>query len=273
MIEIKNISELSVLNELKREYFSSTTAPIDGMWHFGFVPMSAHYGFYENEELVGFCCINSDGYLLQYFLSQAALTQTDVLFAQLIDRENEGAVIGEVKGAFVSTAETQFLSLSLDHAGSTNVNSLMYQVRKGTRSVPLPDIDLQLATSEHLSELVDFAVETLGAPKEWLSGYFGNLVARKELWAYWVQGEVVATGECRLNDEFQTNTADLGMIVAKNQRGKGVATRILQKLASYAQRKGLLAICSTESANIGAQKSISKAGFIAQNRIVQVNFK
>lgn len=271
MLEIKQISELNVLSNLKQQYFSNTTAPIDGMWHFGFVPMSDHYGFYENEDLVGYCCVNGDGYLLQFFLSPEALTYPEALFAQILD--NTESVTTAVNGAFVSTAETHFLSLSLDHASSTAVNALMYQAFESTNTASLADIDLQLATQEQLSDLVDFAVETLGAPKEWLTGYFGNLVARQELWAYWINGEVAATGECRLNDEFQTNTADLGMIVAKSQRGKGVATRILNTLSNHAQSKGLQAICSTESTNIGAQKAIAKAGLVSTNRIVQVTFK
>ena len=42
------IESLDELSKLKKEYFKKTTSPLDGMWHFGFVPMSKHFGFYVN---------------------------------------------------------------------------------------------------------------------------------------------------------------------------------------------------------------------------------
>ncbi|MEH6452280.1 MAG: hypothetical protein V7782_04480 [Psychromonas sp.] len=36
MLEIKKIESLQLLNDLKSQYFALATAPLDGMWHFGF---------------------------------------------------------------------------------------------------------------------------------------------------------------------------------------------------------------------------------------------
>ena len=60
MLNINKISQLNELNSLKEAYFRASTSPLDGMWHFGFVPMADHYGFYGNDDLVVFCCFNSD---------------------------------------------------------------------------------------------------------------------------------------------------------------------------------------------------------------------
>lgn len=73
-------------------------------------------------------------------------------------------------------------------------------------------------------------------------------------------------------DEYQTEYADLGMIVAQSQRGKGIATQVLSWLIHSANGRGLSPICSTESGNLGAQKAIKRAGLMAQNRIVQIEF-
>ncbi len=62
------------------------------------------------------------------------------------------------------------------------------------------------------------------------------------------------------------------MIVAQSQRGKGIATQVLQFLVASANERGLIPICSTESSNLGAQKAIKRAGLVAQNRIVQIEF-
>lgn len=270
MLEIKPIETLEVINELKKQYFEQSTAPLDGMWHFGFVPMSSHYGFYEDDTIVGFCCINGDGYMLQFYLSQAAHTQARELFTLIA--EQNSAVVASIKGAFVSTAEPHYLSLCLENSSSFKVNALMYQQVAPFTSESATGLDLTLASQEQLDEFVEFAVNNIGAPAQWLSAYFGNLIRREELWGYWKNGKLLATGECRLFDEHQTKYADLGMIVAESERGQGIATRVLNRLVSLANGRGLIPICSTESGNLGAQKAIHRAGLEPLNRIIQMEF-
>ena len=270
MLVIKVVESVGCLSSLKARYFEQSTAPLDGMWHFGFVPMSNHFGFYENESLVGYCCINSDGYMLQFYLSESAETQPKELFTLIADQNS--SVIGTVKGAFVSTAEPQFLSLCLDNSTTFKVNALMYQQVTPTSDKVTPTLSLEPATEGQLSSFVAFAAVNMGAPEQWLAGYFGNLINRKELWGYWKDGNLLVSGECRLFDEHQTGYADLGMIVAESERGKGLATRMLISLVKMANTGGLVPICSTESSNIGAQKAIYNAGLSPLNRLVQIDF-
>ncbi|OKY26049.1 GNAT family N-acetyltransferase [Thalassotalea sp. PP2-459] len=270
MLNIKKMSQITILNPLKGAYFKASTSPLDGMWHFGFVPMAEHFGFYENESLIGFCCLNDDKYLLQFYLSDKVQVLAKDLFTLIVN--GESAVIGEVNGAFVSTAEPQYLSLCLDSSSTSKVNALMYQHSgKNTREA-IDKKELVLAKSDELALLVDFANNAIGAPKEWLTGYFGNLIQRHELWYYSIDGKMIATGECRYFDEFQTQYADVGMIVSPDYRGQGIATQVLNQLVKISEEKGRKAICSTESGNIGAQKAIRKAGFVAPNRILQFDF-
>ncbi|MBL4838492.1 MAG: GNAT family N-acetyltransferase [Kordiimonadaceae bacterium] len=77
--------------------------------------------------------------------------------------------------------------------------------------------------------------------------------------------------ERRISDT-QKPYADVGMVVAKDWRRKGLATAILQQLALLCRGEGLRAICSTESGNIGAQKAIENAGFISTQRILDISF-
>ena len=270
-LAIKKIELLSELAELKRDYFESSTSALDGMWHFGFVPMSEHYGFYEESVLKGFCCVNSDGYMLQFHL--CANTQIDSRDLFTLISQGNSSVIGNLKGAFVSTAETDYLSLCLDNSRSFKVNALMYQDAKTCANESGDELTLTLADETQLSNFVSFAASNIGAPQAWLTGYYTNLIKRKELWGYWIDNQLLASGECRFFDDYQTQYADLGMIVAVSERGKGLASRVLKSLKSKAIKQGLAAICSTESDNIGAQKAIVRAGFIATNRIIQFEFE
>ncbi|AQS37120.1 acetyltransferase (GNAT) family protein [Shewanella psychrophila] len=270
MLEIKSVESLSEISELKQQYFSLSTAPLDGMWHFGFAPMSAHFAFYENHIPVGFCCINGEGYMLQFYLSPRAKCQVTELFTLIA--EQNCTVIGRVAGAFVSTAENDYLSLCLDNSSSFKVNALMYQQNKLQNIETREPLEMILAGQEQLNDFVSFAAKTIGAPELWLLEYFGNLIQRKELWGYWCDRKLLATGECRLFDDYQTNYADLGMIVAKSERGKGAGTRVLYHLINQALKQGLIPICSTESSNLAAQKIINRAGLSSANRIIQFEF-
>jgi predicted acetyltransferase len=268
MLEIKPIEKIEKLSELKKQYFAQSTDPLDGMWHFGFVPMSVHFGFYEEDTLVGYCCINGAGYMLQFYLADEAKTQEKELFTLIV--EQNSSVIGTVNGAFVSTAEPQYLSLCLDNSSAFKVNALMYKQVNPLITGNKTDLELKLAEQDKLTDFVKFAATNIGAPEQWLSGYFGNLINRKELFGYWKEGKLLASGECRLFDEHQKGFADLGMIVAQSERGQGIATQVLSRLVSLANERGLTPICSTESSNIGAQKAIVRAGLAPLNRIIQL---
>lgn len=270
MLEIKKIRSLNDISEHKKHYFMSSSAPLDGMWHFGFVPMSTHYGFYEDNALVGYCCINEEGYMLQFYLSSAAKTEAKELFT-LIAQKNSTA-IDSVNGAFVSTAEPEYLSLCLDNSSSFKVNALMYRHINPIKNKKETGLELTLATQNQLSDFVEFAVNNIGAPEQWVTGYFGSLISRQELFGYWQDGLILASGECRLFDEYQTDYADLGMIVAQSERGQGIATGVLHSLVKSAVERDLTPICSTETANIGAQRAIRNAGLAPLNRIIQVDF-
>lgn len=270
MIEIEKIDSLNTLNELKKAYFDQATAPLDGMWHFGFVPMAKHWGFYLKSKLVGFCCINEDNYMLQFYIAPKCQVYAQALFT-LIAQKNS-SITGEIKGAFVSTAEPYYMSLCLDNSATFTVNALMYQLAQKRVNNKSEYLTMELATQEQLSNFVQFAVENIGAPQAWVSGYYSHLIAREELYGYWHKGQLLASGECRLFEEYQTEYAELGMIVSQAERGQGIGESVLRYLINRASNKGLKSICSTESNNIGAQKAICRAGLVPDNRIVKFEF-
>lgn len=270
MVTIKSVESPSDLSELKKAYFEQATVPLDGMWHFGFAPMAKHFGFYLDKTLVGFCCINDEGYMLQFYLEPNSQAHAQALFTLIA--EQNSATIGEVKGAFASTAEPAYMSYCLDNSPTFKVNSKMYQQSPKQLTTPPEPVEMQLADTQQLETFVDFAHSSIGAPEQWLNGYYTKLIDRNELFGYWDDGQLLAAGECRLFDEHQTEYADLGVIVAQSARGQGIAGQVLTFLKKHATDQGLKSMCSTESDNIGAQKAISRAGFVTAHRIVQFEF-
>jgi RimJ/RimL family protein N-acetyltransferase len=269
MIEIKAITELDQLKLLKSEYLDQTTAPLDGMWLCGFVPLASHFGFYKNSTSIGYCCINDEGNLLQFYLRSNDSSEESLLLMNMLSGKYDH--LPKIEGAFVSTAEPDFLSYCFDNFSSFKVNAIMYQLNKGAKLSINKDINwtLRPVDPENLSEAVEFGVSSIGAPKDWLAQYWSNLIQRQELFGCWLDDELIGTGENRKFDDFQEGYTDIGVIVSQQQRGKGLATWILQQLVQMAIEKSLEPICSTERDNIGAQKAIIRAGFVARNRIVE----
>ena len=263
MIQIKKVESIEQLNKLKQQYIEQATAPLDGMWLLGFVPMASHFGFYENEKLVGFFCINDEGYLLQFYLCSE--NQDQAFFDSILT----SSPIEKINGAFASTAEPQYLSLCLDNFSNFKVHTLMYQLNKNSEIIHENNSILHVVKFEQLTEIVDFAKINVGASEEWLIGYYTNLINRQEVYGFWQNGQLLATGECRGFIEYQTDYAELGVIVDESMRGKGFATSTLKQLINISKTRRLKPILSTEKSNIAAQKAISRAGFFADNRIVQ----
>jgi GNAT superfamily N-acetyltransferase len=267
-MQVKKVESTDLLSELKKQYIQQTTAPLDGMWLCGFVPMASHFGIYEKNELVGFFCVNGEAYLLQFFVSQNHQSQSSQLFETVLHGDDSPS--GKIKGAFVSTAEPDYLSLCLDSFTKFEVHSLMYQLAGGLKGQPQTnELTLTTVSSSQLPELVDFAVAAIGASEEWLNGYYANLINREELFGVWGNGRLLATGESRGDDEYRTEYADLGVIVTESEQGRGMATQVLRQLIAMNEAKGLKSICSTEKTNIAAQKAIGRAGFFASHRILQ----
>jgi GNAT superfamily N-acetyltransferase len=265
MLEIKVIDKIEALSSLKKQFLVHTTAPLDGMWLCGFLPMANHFGFYYDEVLCGYCCINDDGFLLQfYILPEFKQTQSDVFSRVVLGGFD---IVGKLPGAFVSTAEPEYLSLCLDHFRQFKVNALMYHTENDLAQGK--DLSMLPAEPDQLMTFVEFAKSNIGAPEQWVTGYYDNLISRTELFGYWQDDCLIAVGECRVFDEVQLGYADLGMIVAGSERGKGIATQVLNFLINHAQQKGLKPICSTEKTNIAAQKAITNAGLYSSNRIIQ----
>ncbi|WP_262693134.1 GNAT family N-acetyltransferase [Kordiimonas aquimaris] len=252
------------LQSLKREYLQDITAPLDGMWE-TFADMADHYTVHIDEKTAGYFVVNSEKKLMQFHLPAAP--NAPEIFQRIITEF-------KITGAFASTVEPAYLSLCLDHQSRTTVNALMYYTDETSH---LPDAkfpegsEFRLVAKGELEIAVAFAVEAIGANEEWLTGYYSEHIAQEQLYGLWQGNEMVAAGELRKSTS-QKPIADVGMVVSPQQRGNGIATNILLQLRRLARENGLAPICSTERENIAAQKAITKAGFIAYHRVLDITF-
>lgn len=252
------------LADLKAKYRTTVPAPLDGMWE-AFTGMANHFSIREGSAQIGYCAVNSEQKMLQFFAG--GVPDAPDIFRQAIAYLN-------IKGAIASTAETDFLSHCMDYHTSVSEHAIMYHLTEGkarsNAKFPAGTAFRRLVAGD-LKIAVDFASATLGADAGWLESYFGDLISRGELYALVDDATIVATGECRPS-HTQFGFADVGMIVGTGHRGKGIATNMLRQLIEESTAQGLQPICSTEQSNIPAQKAITNAGFNAYHRILEIAF-
>lgn len=257
--------ECADLAKLKRKYLGQLAFPLDGMWK-SFVGMADHYSILAEGEDVGYCAINAERKLLQFYVPGDH--EAEQIFGQILAELN-------VTGAFLHSFEHQYLSLCMDHQESVTVNALQYHADKSaeTEAVAFPaGAEFRLIEPAELQAAVDFAVAALGADAGWLSGYYSDLISGGKLFGLWLDGALIATGECRPS-ETQEPFADVGMVVSNDHRRQGLATNILRQLVQQCRERGLSPICSTERDNIAAQKAIEKSGLVSRQRILEVTFE
>ena len=269
MIEIRSVTELEQLSALKAEYLAGTSTALDGMWLCGFLPLTAHFEIRVDSSSLGYFCVNDDGFLLQFYMRQNSETDGTTLLADILDGKYD--FLPAINGAFASTAEPDWLSLCFDNFESFDVNAVMYQLgaEPGADTLAENDWSLRPVEEHESSEAVEFILDTLPVPESWLAPYFSNLIRRRELFGCWHNGALIGTGENRIFDDVQYGYTELGMVVGKEQRRKGLATWIMSQLIHQAIESGLKPICSTEADNIGAHKAITRSGFVSRNRIIQ----
>ncbi len=250
--------------DLRRDYLASLTAPIDGMWE-AFAAMGRHWEIRCREARAGYICVNEQGQLLQFYVEGRFESFTPEFFAGVIARD-------EVDGAIVSTADPLFLGLCLDAHKQVRVHTFLYRDHHRGESgfKNAAEASLDVVQADELAEVAELQRDSLDQdPGDWLIGYLENLIARRELYALRVGGEIVGTGEARVSDS-QPPFVDLGVITMRRHRRQGVATDILWRLKQICKDRELVPICSTTSENLGAQRAIAQAGFISRHRILEV---
>lgn len=257
-------TELSALKNMKQAHMSHLSAPQDGMWE-SFVEMADHYAILCAGDVIGYCVINGEQQLLQFYVrpeqdARPAFRRTVTELA--------------VTGAYAATGAPSYLSVCMDMQKSVSVNTIQYCCEEDSLPAAASfaiDAHFRRLTAGELPVVAAFGARAIGADPGWLTAYFSHLIDRAELFGLWQNDRLIATGECRVS-ESQKPHADVGMMVSEDHRKQGLATHILRYLRRHCHHEGLRAICSTEVGNIAAQKAIERAGFVSDNRIFHITF-
>ena len=270
MITFERTASLAEIADWKRAYLQTLVAPLDGYWQTAIIDPAPHWKMMVNGRALGYFVADEQKRLLQFYAAEQAAD----LFAAVIES-------GWVDTAVAGTNDPAFLSLCLDRQKHDSVNTYLFHDvhRVEVDSSAYPQAEFRLSVVEDLEQLLAFygrndefadsdAIDSnFGGQQD----YIQSLIANQQSFGLYDDGTLLGIGECRISAS-QPPFADIGMIVDKTYRQRGVGTAILAHLKEQCYRQNLKPICSCAAENSASRKTIEKAGFVAVHRMLDVQF-
>lgn len=260
--QIVSADEVKYLNE---NYVKTLVAPMDGMWY-SIIANSRYERITRNGQQLGYFCFDSEKRLLRFDLSNEFKTEAESIFASVLEKFG-------LKSAVCSTAEPFYLSLCLDFQKQLTIHGYLFRDNRGMQSVESErnDLTFRLAERTEMDKLEYFYRDSIEGDGEWIRGFLEQRMCLGELFVLLRNQTLLGTGECIVS-RTQKPYADLGIVVSKECRRKGLGTYLLSRLKLYCYSSELQPICSCAKENIASRNAIQKAGFTSEHRILNIFF-
>lgn len=265
MITCVQLDHPDTIQQFRDDYLRTLVAPMDGMWESTVIAHATFWEIQDREQRVGYFCIGSNQKLLRFYLRENYLDRAQEIFYWIISTYN-------IQHAITSTIEPLYFSLCLDVQRNITIHSYLFRDNQfRDLSSGLTESLFRKAEKRELDDMVRFYQANTEGSGEWIEAFLNAHLNREELFVLYDQQTLVAAGEC-IPSPKQLPYADLGMVVARSYRGRGVGSFLLTQLKMHCYKEGWKPICSCEASNHASRKAIEKAGFISEQRIVQITF-
>ena len=258
----QKVVDASELNQLKKAWLDTLNAPQDGMWE-AFMNFAPHWLILIDKQIVGYACVDSNNYLLQFFVLPAWLIDGPDLLKKFILEQN-------INHGIIGTNNPVSLSIAMHLQRSVSIHTYLFADYIPSQSVS-KKAKLITASKQDLERLVDFCHMCTGGAKSWLKEYIGDLIEKQEYFMLEKGNEIV--GICEVRKSISNPAvADLGMIVSPKFRKQGWGTYFIGKAKEIAIQWDRKPICSCEKDNIGSLKAIQRNGFRSVHQMLLVSF-
>lgn len=260
MIKIKNVVSKEKREILRANYSNTLTAPIDGYWEKVVIANSTCYEISYNNKDVGYFSVNSHKTLVEFYIFKEYYMYSQEIFDYIIKSYM-------VEAAGVSTKQSEFLSLCLDFQKSVYVLSYLFNDAENKKY----ELDCYENLSFRLAKKSDIqAINNKCEPRS--EEYYEELIENDQLFVLYEGDILLGIGEFRISKTHHGQYGDIGMVVAEEHRRKGVGTYIIIQLKEHCYRNNLKPMASCDSKNFASMKTLIKAGFISEHRIIYVRF-
>lgn len=265
MITCIQLKDFNTIQQLRDDYLSTLTAPTDGMWEGAVIADSAFWIIQDEDQFAGYYCVGADNYLLCFYLLERYQHRAQDIFRWIIATNN-------IQYAIASTIEPLYHSLCLDLQINSTPHTYLFHDHKRIEPPSNPGISsFRKAEERELNEIMRFYQANIEGASEWIEEFLRKRLKRAELFVVYDQQTLIATGEC-IPSQKQPPYADLGMVVARSYRGRGVGSFTLMQLKKHCYAADWKPICSCSVDNYASKKAIEKAGFISEHQMVKITF-
>ncbi|MGH2507805.1 MAG: GNAT family N-acetyltransferase [Ktedonobacteraceae bacterium] len=265
MITCTPLTDSAAIQHRRDDYLHTLVAPMDGMWESAVIATAHFWEIRDGEQQAGHFCLAPNHDLLRFHVLEAYQKRAQDIFRWIISTYS-------IKHAITSTIEPLYFSLCLDIQSRITLHSYLF--RDHARFGPVTEsshTSIRKAVKSDFDELVDFYRANTEGAREWIPTFLHERLQREELFVLHKEQTLVATGEC-IPSQKQPPYADLGMVVARSYRRRGLGSFLLTQLKKHCYEAGWKPICSCEAANRASKQAIEKAGFISEQRMVKITF-
>ncbi len=223
-----------------------------------------YYKIMKNSIWVGYICVDSNKTLWEFYLVKSAMIHAQEIFKFLID-------MNYINSAECITYDHIFMSLCLDFKKKSSCSAYVFRdsIEVNYPLIKYDNISMRLATKEDYDSLLE-----INKIAEGWNDFFTDLeeqIRMKEVFVFRSGDELLGAGTCKKTWQSR-NYYDIGMVVASKYRNKGIGTYIILKLKEYCYSNNQIPVCGCWYPNYPSKKTLEKAGFIANHRVIRFEF-
>ena len=257
MFEVNLVVSIKDIYELRGKHMKSL--PYAQEYYIeDMVKSSSCYQIYLNSNLIGYFFVTSEKVLVEFYLEKKEMILSQYIFKFLIQKEY--FTFAEVK-----SFDYLFMALCLDFKKNSSCTGYLFRDFNEVHfSLSIYDnLLFQIAVQEDMAKITEISED-----------FFHQLernIYRQEVFTLYSNNILLGAGICQ-SIFGSLVCCDIGMIVSKDHRNKGVGTYIISKLKEHCISNGLIPICGCSYYNYSSKKTLEKAGFITNHRIVKFEF-
>jgi GNAT superfamily N-acetyltransferase len=263
MIELIPVESLNEIQQ-QREYYMKELPYSQELNTEENVRESQCYKIIMNSVWIGYFCVDSKKALWEFYLIKTEQVHSQEVFKFLID-------MNYIAAAECITYDHLLMSLCFDFHKKAACSAYVFRDDTDVEYslIAFESISMRLATTDDFNGLSE-----INSIAEGWDDFFYNLeeeIQKKEIFVFYSDKELLGAGTCKQTWQSK-NYYDIGMVVSKKHRNKGIGTYIIIKLKEFCYSNNQIPVCGCWYPNYPSKKTLEKAGFIAKHRVIRFEF-
>ncbi|HEY5562295.1 MAG TPA: GNAT family N-acetyltransferase [Clostridiaceae bacterium] len=260
MFKIINAAVIQDINSMRGKYLASLPYAQE---HFieDKIKKCLYYLILNDSNIIGYCCVNSEKVLFEFYLDKTALVCAQEVFKLFID--NKYFLAAECK-----TFDHLLMSLCLDFHKKSSCTAYLFRdyIRADYSLIGYDNLSFEVLKHEDINSVLEISGNFFKDPDE-LEKY----IAEKEVHVLYSNNIILGVGLCTRIISHQVYH-DVGMVVSKEHRNKGIGTYIIGNLIEFCCNLNLIPVCGCWYYNYASKRVLEKSGFTALHRMVRFDF-